>query len=80
MSWTTEPDHRWGVAALVAALLATGCTETPKQGLASDSLTRRERDSIIAGSTLPGAPVVRRAMQVTDSTAARVERLNTGGR
>jgi hypothetical protein len=68
------------MAAIVVALLATGCTETPKQGLASDSLSRRERDSIIAGSKLPGAPVVRRAMQVTDSAAARVERLNTGGR
>lgn len=64
----------------MAALLATGCTETPKQGLASDSLTRRERDSIIAGSKLPGAPVVRRALQVSDTLAARAERIDTGGR
>lgn len=65
---------------LVVVLLVAGCGEAPRQGLAADSLSRRERDSIIANSKLPGAPAVRRALEVSDTLASRADRINTGGR
>lgn len=42
-----------------------------------DSLTRRERDSLIGGSRLPGAGGVRGAMRAADSAAARAARADS---
>ena len=72
-----------GVVALVlregAALAAVGivggmaaCSSESRNGdgrgaLLSDTLTRRQRDSLIAASKLPGAKAVRRALDVADS-------------
>jgi hypothetical protein len=46
---------------------------------ARDTLTQRQRDSIIAGSRLPGAQGVGRAMRAADSTSARVQAADTVG-
>lgn len=52
-------------AAAVLLLLAA-CSSKPR-----DTLTRRERDSIIGASKLPNAAGVRGALKVSDSAAAR---------
>jgi hypothetical protein len=55
--------------AVVAALLA-GCARRA-EGPARAPLTERQRDSVLAKSSLPGAPVVGRALQVSDQAADR---------
>jgi hypothetical protein len=56
---------------MTLAILA-GCTD--KQEKQQSNLTRRERDSIIGESPLPGARGVRRALEAADSAAARQRR------
>jgi hypothetical protein len=41
----------------------------------ADTLTQRQRDSIIGASKLPGARSVERALDVSDSATARVQRM-----
>ena len=66
-----------GVAALLVGALLVGCgDEGNPSASAADTLTRRERDSVIGASRLPGAPVVRRALQVSDTAAARAARID----
>ena len=57
-------------ALLVLVLIAcsAGCAE--RQHTARAPLTERQRDSILAKSSLPGAPVVGRALDVSDKSAA----------
>lgn len=46
---------------------------------ARDSLTRHQKDSIVAHSAVPGANVVGRAMAVQDSGAARAAAIDSAG-
>ena len=57
------------------AILATACAGPDRQS--ADTLTRREKDSIVAESGLPGAGGVRGAMTGADSAAARAARLDS---
>ena len=64
-----------GTAALFAILLAVGACGGGSSGTrhaATDTLTERQRDSILAGSSIPGASAVGKAMTAADSTSARV--------
>lgn len=45
-----------------------------------DTLTERQRDSMLAGSRIPGARGVGKAMRVADSTSAGVEQSNAAAR
>lgn len=71
--------------ALVMALLiavTTGLAFACSSGeggsdVPGDTLTRRERDSLIGESRLPGAQGVRGATRVADSAAARMQRLDS---
>lgn len=45
-----------------------------------DTLTQRQRDSLVGHSTLPGARGVRGALGVADSAAARATQLDSAGR
>ena len=54
---------------VVGAWLGCGSGRGDQQ--AADSLTRRERDSIIGASKLPGATGVGAALRAADSAAAR---------
>jgi hypothetical protein len=56
-------------------ILAIGCS--PSDHDTSDTLTQREKDSIVAESRLPGASGVRGAMTGADSAAARAARLDS---
>ena len=69
-----SPILRTGI--LCAAML--GCGGAGER--AADTLTRREKDSIVAESGLPGASGVRGAMTGADSAAARAARLDSLGR
>jgi hypothetical protein len=47
---------------------------------AADSLSQREKDSILANSKIPGARAVGSAMRAADSTNAKVLRVDTVAR
>jgi len=62
------------VLLLLGGLTACGepKNKDPRGALLSDTLQGRVRDSIIAESKLPGAKAVRRALDASDSAAARL--------
>jgi len=57
---------------LLALILIVGCAGCAQHSrpTARVPLTERQRDSILAKSSLPGAPVVGRALNVSDQSAA----------
>jgi hypothetical protein len=71
------PKHaRTGAAltlvALLVALTSFGAGCSPRSApTARAPLTERQRDSVLARSGLPGAPVVGRALDVSDRAADR---------
>lgn len=66
------PSLLLGSCLLVAAACAHGTNTraTDSTLAAHDTLTRHQKDSIVAQSALPGASVVGRAMSVQDSGAS----------
>ena len=56
-------------------LLACG-SEQSDQTVNRDTLTQRQKDSILANSKIPNARAVGSAMRAADSTSARIERAN----
>ena len=57
---------------LAAALTSLGAGCSPRSAPAERvPLTERQRDSVLARSGLPGAPVVGRALEVSDRAAER---------
>lgn len=58
--------------AFTVVLLAACGGKPTKSTATGDSLTERQRDSILAGSRIPGASGVGRAMKAADSTTARI--------
>ena len=59
---------RLGFAMVLLLVAAAGCAPR-SQPTARAPLTERQRDSILARSSLPGAPVVGRALEVSDRAA-----------
>ena len=61
-------------SAVLFLLLLTACGGKPEKSSAApgDSLTERQRDSILAGSRIPGARGVGAAMRYADSTSAHI--------
>ena len=57
------------IAGVVLAICA--CSGGQDQRQPADTLSQRERDSVIGASKLPGAAGVRRALQAADSATAR---------
>ena len=62
------------IVILVLASIAA-CSETTTDS-SKKKLTQHERDSILAESDLPGANVVGKAIEVSDSSTARAKRLD----
>lgn len=62
------------IVILVLASMAA-CTETTSDS-SKEKLTQHERDSILAESDLPGANVVGKAIEVSDSSTVRAKRLD----
>jgi len=44
-----------------------------------DTLTERQRDTILSQSSIPGASAVGKAMRVADSTSAQIQAADTIG-
>lgn len=69
---------------LVCLVVAIGCAgDAPEADPATaDTITQRQRDSVIGESGLPGAAGVRGALDASDAAAARAARLDSasGGR
>jgi outer membrane biogenesis lipoprotein LolB len=68
----------------VAILVLAGCTggDTADQAARADSVTQRQRDSVIGESNLPGASGVRGALDASDAAAERaatIDSLSGGG-
>ena len=59
------------IMAVATVLLAIACSGGGGRQSDADTLTRRQRDSIIGESGLPGAQGVRGALEASDSAAAR---------
>jgi hypothetical protein len=55
--------------------IAVGCTQDTEQS--RSKLTQREKDSILAGSQIPGARAVKKTMTTADSAAARQARIDS---
>ena len=66
---------RYAYIACIACMFLLGCSAADQES--ADTLTRREKDSIVAESGLPGAGGVRGAMTGADSAAARAARLDS---
>ena len=62
---------------LAVVLLTTACagSETPANN--RDTMTQRQRDSVLAQSRLPGAQGVGRALSASDSVRARNAQLDS---
>ena len=66
-------------AAFLLAGLAMGCGAGggSQTGEAADTLTRRQKDSLISTMPVPGAGVVGKALRAADSASARAQRHDT---
>lgn len=64
------------VAAAVLGVWACGSSAGDAQS-AADTLTRRQKDSLIATMPVPGAGAVGRALDAADRAAARTEAHDT---
>lgn len=63
---------------MTACLLLVACGKAaPPKSAQGDSLTRRQRDSVIGASRLPGSQGVRGALSAQDSAAARQARVDS---
>lgn len=64
------------LAAVVLVLIGCGTGESDSRR----DLTRREKDSILGASQIPGAKAVKRSLTSADSAAARQARLDSAER
>ena len=78
MSWRKTGSVALMVLGLLGGLLA-GCDGemARRRQEAFDTLTQRQRDSLLGSMPVPGAGGVGRAMKAADSLAARAERHDT---
>jgi hypothetical protein len=66
------------VVVVVMCVLLTACAKAERGGVAGrDTLTQRERDSVLGASRLPGAPGIRGALRAQDSAAAQNARADS---
>ena len=65
-----------GMAVFALVVLSVGCAKADTEDSRA-KLTQREKDSILAGSQIPGARAVKKTMTVADSAAARQARLDS---
>jgi hypothetical protein len=65
------------ITLLIAGLLAlAACADAPEIEKPYAERTQRERDSVIAESKLPGAPLVKKAMKISDAQSRRMAELD----
>ena len=61
-------------------ILAACGSDKSSQTVNRDTLTERQKDSILAGSKIPGARGVGSAMRAADSTSAGIQRADSVAR
>jgi hypothetical protein len=64
------------LAGILLVIAVAGCTKDDSAD-SRPELTRREKDSIIANSQIPGAKAVKKSMTSADSATARQTRLDS---
>jgi len=69
----SKPGVAFAGAVLVLALAA--CANEPEQ--TKTERTQREKDSVLANSTIPGAKAVKKTLTTADSAAARQARIDS---
>ena len=68
------------LGAVACLALAMGCGSGKSDQTARDTLTERQKDSILANSKIPNARAVGSAMRAADSTSARVRQADSVAR
>jgi hypothetical protein len=63
------------ILSILAVACSTGSNSSSKVN--RDTLTERQKDSILAKSSIPGASAVGKAMNAADTTSARVTASDT---
>ncbi|HVD59792.1 MAG TPA: hypothetical protein VNC11_02900 [Gemmatimonadaceae bacterium] len=77
-STETRPQHmRLRIDFLLGLVLIAGCSDKPTNFKPRSEMTQREKDSTLGASSLPGAPVVTRALGASDVGAARAAALDS---
>lgn len=71
--------HLSFVALPIAALLV-GCSSSDTAQNLRDTMTQRQRDSVLAQSGLPGAGGVGKALKAADSAKARQAQIDSAAR
>ena len=68
------------VAAALGAAAVMSCAEPPNTGgIDRDTLTRRQKDSIVSEMPLPGASAIKDLIESADSIQSRVDRHDSIG-
>jgi hypothetical protein len=67
------------LATLLVVIAACSSGGESQQAINRDTLTQRQKDSLLAQSKIPGAAGVGAAMRAADSTSARVQAADTVG-
>ncbi len=62
--------------ALILGLLS-GCAAEPKLTMDRDTMTQRQKDSVLGTTKIPGASNIPRAQRAADSLSARSRALDT---
>jgi hypothetical protein len=62
---------------ILAALITVGCSRSETAANDRDTMTQRQRDSVLAQSGLPGAKGVGKALSAADSVRARNAQLDS---
>ena len=67
-----------GIIIFAALTMLAACSNKPQQaGNNRDTMTQRQKDSVLAQSALPGAQGVGKALAASDSARARQARLDS---
>jgi hypothetical protein len=75
----TIPRVRVGALGLVCLAMGCGGGGESSQASDPDTLTRRQKDSILSTLPIPGAGAVGEALDAADKAAERARQLDTAG-
>ncbi len=64
-------------AAWLACLVLAACSHAPRPAASADTLTTRQRDSVLGASRIPGAKGIQRAMRAADTVQAQTARTDS---
>jgi hypothetical protein len=64
---------------IIPLWILVACSKKPEAAAAQDTLTRRERDSAIGASAIPGAQGVQKAMNAADTIDAHTAAIDSAG-